>query len=213
MNKFCRTFIAILIMLSALAAHAQATSAVMLAMQCQHAQAGMASVEAEVCFQYLLGFLSGANLDRDQFCLPNSFTGLQAINLYTQYFSTHPELTGVNRATAAYFAFKSKLKCGKSGYLPLPKRKAKDPVDPRDTGYALLQSCNSFNTNPVGCLNYLLGVTDGANVDRQYFCPGNESAQQLPFIYQRYAQSHPESLGLHQTQVVKAALNEAFKCE
>src|SRR6266851_3082707 len=160
-KKIFATIIAIGTLSMPMKSLAQLDSAYALALQCNHAAMGVGSTEAAICLNYLLGVVGGANIDRAMFCPSARMLRGQIASLYVQHFKDHSELQGENRITAAYFALKAAMPCGRRGNPPIPPRRSSDPVDPRDTAYALMTECNVINANPVVCMNYLTGFVDG----------------------------------------------------
>lgn len=80
-----------------------------------------------------------------------------------------------------------------------------------DSAALLELQCRSAR-NPL-CLTYLLGVVDGANLERRYFCPPSRMAgAELPGLFVRYVAAHPEALRENRLTAARAALRAALPC-
>lgn len=87
------------------------------------------------------------------------------------------------------------------------------PAPPTIYNSALLLKYQCEQQSPVDCMQYILGVVDGANLERKYFCPPPRMVPaQLPMMYARFAHEHPEYLNETRLTVVLLALRESMPC-
>lgn len=84
-------------------------------------------------------------------------------------------------------------------------------TSPANSAYMLKLQCDGGDS--MTCMQYLLGVVDGANIERRFFCPpANMVVASLPIVFSRYLRQHPELIGENRTTVAYMALRDALPC-
>lgn len=69
-------------------------------------------------------------------------------------------------------------------------------------------------SNPTHCVQYLLGVVDGANIERRYFCPPPKMVvAELPMMYTQYIRQHPEVMRENRLTAAYLAFRVAMPCD